>query len=95
MEEHREWSIEDLAHKQNCRPTFFARLIRLNYLARDIVTAILDGTQPAALTRDILLKSNIPTDWAVQRKLFGLPTPKRQISPRQLYGQGMWPAAVE
>lgn len=95
VEEHREWSIADLAHNQNCRATFFARLIRLNYLAPDIVTAILDGTQPATLTRDIILNSNIPTDWAIQRQLFGFPSPERQISPRQLFGRGMWPAGTE
>lgn len=95
VDEHRDWSIDDLAYKQNCRPTFFARLIRLNYLAPDIVTAILDGTQPATLTRYIVLNSNIPTDWAIQRQLFGFPAPERQISPRQLYGRGMWPAGTE
>ena len=95
VEEHREWSIEEFAYKENCRPTFFARLIRLNYLAPDIVTAILDGTQPASLTRDMMLNSNIPTDWAIQRQLFGFPSPERQISPRQLFGRGMWPISAE
>lgn len=95
IDEHREWSIEELAYKENCRPTFFARLIRLNYLAPDIVTAILDGTQPSSLTRDIVLNSNIPTDWAIQRQLFGFPAPEREISPRLLFGRGMWPASAE
>lgn len=95
VDEHRDWSIEDLAHKENCRPTFFARLIRLNYLAPDIVTAILDGTQPANLTRDIMLMSNIPTDWAIQRQLFGFPAPEREIAPRLLFGRGMWPTGAE
>ncbi|NVD28642.1 recombinase family protein [Parasphingorhabdus flavimaris] len=95
VEEHREWSIEELAHKQNCRPTFFARLIRLNYLAPDIVTAILDGTQPTTLTRKIVLESNIPTDWAIQRQLFGFSAPERRIAPQQLFGRGMWPTATK
>jgi DNA invertase Pin-like site-specific DNA recombinase len=94
VDEHRDLSIEDLAKKQDCRPTHFARLIRLNYLAPDIVTAILDGTQPQGFNRKLLMDSNVPTSWAVQRKLFGFPAPVREIKPRQLYGRGLWPAAV-
>jgi hypothetical protein len=93
VDEHRDLSIEELAKKQGCRPTHFGRLIRLNYLAPDIATAILDGTQPAELDRKTLLDSNVPTSWAVQRKLFGFPAPERAISPRNLFGRGMWPAA--
>lgn len=91
----RDLSIEELARKQGCRPTHFARLIRLNYLAPDIATAILDGTQPADLDRKTLLDSNVPTSWAVQRKLFGFPAPERAINPRNLYGRGLWPSAVK
>ncbi len=93
VDEHRDLSIEELAKRQGCRPTHFARLIRLNYLAPDIATSILDGTQPAGLDRKTLLDSNVPTSWAVQRKLFGFPAPERAISPRNLFGRGMWPAA--
>lgn len=95
VDEHRDMSIEELARKQGCRPTHFARLIRLNYLAPDIATAILDGTQPADLDRKTLLDSNVPTSWAVQRKLFGFPSPERAINPRNLYGRGMWPSAAK
>lgn len=94
VDEHRDLSIEDLARKQGCRPTHFARLIRLNYLAPDIATAILDGTQPAGLDRKTLLDSNVPTSWPVQRRLFGFPAPRRAISPRDLFGRGFWPSAV-
>ena len=94
VEEHRDWSLEELARKVNRRPGHFSRLIRLNYLAPDIVNAILDGTQPATLTADVLLKANLPTDWALQRKLLGYPAPERQLTPRNLFGRGMWPAAA-
>ena len=95
VDEQRELSIEELAKRQGCRPAHFARLIRLNYLAPDIVTAILDGTQPASLDRKTLLASNVPTSWAVQRKLFGFPAPRRAINPRALYGRGLWPSEAE
>lgn len=95
VDDHRDLPIEELAKKQGCRPTHFARLIRLNYLAPDIATAIIDGTQPPGLNRKTLLDSNVPTSWAVQRKLFGFPAPERAMKPRNLYGRGLWPSAIE
>jgi site-specific DNA recombinase len=88
VDEHRELPIEELARKQGCRPSHFARLIRINYLAPDIATAIIDGTQPPSLDRKTLLESNVPTNWAVQRKLFGFPSPERTLNPSNLYGRG-------
>lgn len=55
------------------RPSTFARLLRLNYLAPDIVTAILDGRQPAGINRRSLLNASLPMDWAMQRRLLGFP----------------------
>lgn len=95
VDEHRDLSIEELAKMQGCRPTHFARLIRLNYLAPDIATAILDGTQPEALDRKTLLDSNVPTSWPVQRKLFGFPAPERALSARKLFARSMWPPATK
>lgn len=44
---------------------------KLTLLAPDIVEAILDGRQPAALQMDALLKP-MPLDWAAQRAALGL-----------------------
>ena len=43
-----------LAKRQGVSPSYFTRLVRLNYLAPDIIEAILDGHQPRdlAATRD-------------------------------------------
>jgi DNA invertase Pin-like site-specific DNA recombinase len=95
VEENREKSIQDLARMLDCRPVFFNRLIRLNYLAPDIVTSILDGTQPANLSRSVLFKANLPTDWSLQRMLFGFSKPERTIPPRHLFGRGLWPQLEE
>jgi hypothetical protein len=95
VEDHREWSIDELARAFYCRPAHFTRLIRLNYLAPDIVTSILDGTQPPALKDDLLLKTNLPTDWAIQRRLLGFPAPRRELDPLILYGRGLWPSAAQ
>ncbi len=91
VEDHRDLSLKDLAHISKCRPAHFSKLVRLNYLAPDIVTAILDGTQPSTMTRDILLKATLPTDWSLQRRLFGFPIQERAIKPQRLFGRGMWP----
>ncbi len=48
------------------------QLLRISWLAPDIVSAIVDGSQPATLTgRRLLRATNIPLAWAEQRKLFG------------------------
>lgn len=63
--------VSSLARRMSRSTGHFMKLIRLNYLAPDIVTAILDGTQPPYLNRRTLLDANLPTDWPTQRKLFG------------------------
>lgn len=48
------------------------QLARLSYLAPDILSAIVDGTQPVDLTgRRILRIGHVPLCWRAQRKLFG------------------------
>jgi hypothetical protein len=71
VEARRESCPADLARECNMSISHFMRLLRVNYLAPDIITAILDGTQPAGLTRRGLLDASLPLDWALQRKLFG------------------------
>lgn len=88
VETHRDLSVPELAKKMRIRPSQFARFIRANYLAPDIATAILDGTQPEGLTRASLLRTNIPTDWALQRRLFGFARPQRAAQEKR--GGGMW-----
>jgi site-specific DNA recombinase len=67
----RDTPVHELAHRFGRMPGFFARILRLNYLAPDIIAAMLDGTQPAGLTRKRLVNANLPMDWALQRQLFG------------------------
>jgi DNA invertase Pin-like site-specific DNA recombinase len=48
------------------------QLLRISWLAPDIISAIADGRQPAPLTgRRLLRATNIPLAWSEQRKLFG------------------------
>jgi site-specific DNA recombinase len=46
------------------------RILRIGYLAPDIVEAIIDGRQPRSMTVKRLLQG-IPCDWADQRAAFG------------------------
>ncbi|MFT5329016.1 MAG: site-specific DNA recombinase [Parasphingorhabdus sp.] len=53
-------------------PRHLQQLVRLSYLAPDIISAIVDGTQPVDLTgRKILRIGSVPLCWTAQRKLFG------------------------
>jgi len=55
----------------NQRP-HLARLARLKFLAPDIVTAILEGRQPAMLSaRKMLRATGVPHCWKAQRAFFG------------------------
>ena len=87
---HRELDLAGLARLFGRSSGYFSRLIRLNYLAPDIVAAIADGTQPSGLDRKTLASAHIPLDWAIQRRMFGFPDPRRTITPQNMYGRGMW-----
>ena len=61
-------SVTDLAEAENINDSYVARVLRLTLLAPDIVEAILDGRQPAAIQVDVLLKP-MPLEWAAQKSL--------------------------
>ncbi len=74
-------SVDEVARRFRRRPTFISRALRLNYLAPDIIAAIVDGRQPSDLTRRKLLNSSIPMDWVQQRALLGFP-PRHDPKPQ-------------
>ena len=64
--------VDVIADEHGFTAHYFAQLIRLGGLAPDIVTAILEGRQPAHLTRTRLARTKaLPLDWNEQRRLFG------------------------
>jgi len=73
VDQERDKSLPQLAMDVNYTPWRFARVLRLNYLAPDIIASIIDGTQPPGLTRRALVHANLPMDWVLQRKLLGFP----------------------
>jgi hypothetical protein len=60
-------TLEDLARAKGVAPSYVSRILRLTLLAPEIVEAILDGRQPAALQLDDLL-NGLPLDWEGQCK---------------------------
>jgi site-specific DNA recombinase len=67
---HRELSGD--AAIPSARRLHLLRLARLKFLAPDIVTAILDGRQPATLSaRQLLREPTMPLCWQEQRRLLG------------------------
>jgi site-specific DNA recombinase len=64
-------SIEDIAHSQGIGFARFKQLVRLSYLAPDIVESIFTGSQPPQLTLAYLkLAKAIPLFWTAQRSMF-------------------------
>ena len=54
--------------------SYATRLVRLAFLAPDLLAAIIDGRQPQGLTATGLLKEcqrGLPLDWRQQRILLG------------------------
>ena len=48
-----------------------ADMMRISYLAPDIVTAIIEGRQPASLKRKTLVATQLSLDWSEQRRQLG------------------------
>jgi site-specific DNA recombinase len=65
-------SITAFARREGLSKSYVTRLARLAYLAPDIVTAIVEGRQPARLTAARLLEdTRLPLDWQEQRQALG------------------------
>ncbi len=48
------------------------QLLRISWLAPDILSAIVEGRQPVEVTcRRLMRATNIPLDWPGQRAVFG------------------------
>lgn len=64
-------SVLEVSKACHCAHTRLPRLLRLNYLAPDIIASILDGRQPSVLTAKELMSKDLPLDWSAQRRLLG------------------------
>ncbi len=65
-------SLTAFAAEQGISQSYATRLLRLAWLAPDIVEAVFAGCQPTNLTASRLMQdTRIPTDWQEQRRTLG------------------------
>lgn len=65
-------SVSELAAEYGYTRDYFGVLLRIAYLAPDIVAAIVDGRQPVQLNRQRLARAtNLPIAWQAQREMLG------------------------
>lgn len=60
LDEREVYHPNELAARIHCHPKRFTHLVRLNYLAPDIIASILDGTQPPALNAKTIMAADLP-----------------------------------
>ena len=68
---HADRSLNSLAAEHGRCRTRLGKLVALSCLAPDIVTAIVEGRQPASLTARALNDISLPPEWAEQRRVLG------------------------
>jgi site-specific DNA recombinase len=65
-------SVDEVAREENVSPSYVTRLLRLTFLAPDIVSGILTGRHPPELTaRKLMADTRVPLDWSEQRNQLG------------------------
>ncbi len=65
-------TLEDISAQERMGAPYAARLMRLNYLAPEIVIAILNGRQPEGVTATKLIAdTRLPLDWSEQCREMG------------------------
>jgi site-specific DNA recombinase len=66
-------TVQDIASEERVTAAYLYNLLRLPWLAPDIITAIVNGRQPHHLNAKTLMRkaSRLPVDWTEQRALLG------------------------
>lgn len=65
-------TLKEIAAKEDMGDSYVTRLLRLSWLAPDIIASILKGRQPPELTAHRLgTFKNLPLDWAEQKRVLG------------------------
>ena len=65
-------TIKALAQREGVARSYVMRVLRLSFLAPDVIDVILNGWQPPGFTLEPFRRP-IPLEWAAQRKVFGFP----------------------
>jgi hypothetical protein len=64
-------SVSDLARKSGCNYRYVKRILKLSFLAPEIVEKIIQGRQPKGFTLSHILQLNLPLSWKSQREVLG------------------------
>jgi len=66
-------SVREIARQHQITSNYLYVVLRLRWLAPDIVTAIVNGRQPRQLSTKTLMRlmAKLPADWEAQRSLLG------------------------
>jgi site-specific DNA recombinase len=75
-------SIKALAQREQLDRRYVMRVLRLSFLAPDLIEAILIGWQPPELTLE-RFRRPIPLEWAMQRKYFSFPS-SSSVGPQRV-----------
>lgn len=66
-------TLAEFAAREGLTKSWVTRMVRLAYLAPEIVVAILEGRQPMSLTANKLLKdTRLPIEWQQQRRMLSV-----------------------
>ncbi|WP_147372423.1 hypothetical protein [Henriciella barbarensis] len=68
-------SLSDIAKSIGWTPSPLRQRLKLAFLSPAITKAILDGRQPADLSLERILRSDLPLDWDRQAEKFGFEVP--------------------
>ncbi|MEM7471581.1 MAG: recombinase family protein [Pseudomonadota bacterium] len=67
-------SVQEITEREHLRSGSVSRILPLAFLAPDITSAIVNGTQPASLSAKSLRDlKDLPLDWSQQRRTLGFP----------------------
>jgi site-specific DNA recombinase len=65
-------SFDEVAARLGCGTDNLADMIRTSFLSPNIITAVVEGRQPATLTRKQLVRTvRVPLSWSAQKATFG------------------------
>jgi hypothetical protein len=74
-------NVAEAADAMGLKLDYFRVLVRISFLAPDIIAAIVEGRQPATLTRQKLARmTDLPLVWEAQRSALGFTTGLRDAA---------------
>ncbi|HBK79926.1 MAG TPA: hypothetical protein DDZ83_09690, partial [Nitrospinae bacterium] len=73
MEKGEAKSLSELARKEGCTDDYIRKILKMAFLAPDIVETILKGKQPEGLTLSHILGLDLPLFWEAQRNILEFP----------------------